>query len=250
MNKWLKILQDTDHNQLNDSQRLWRCIAFLRLNNTTEAENTHTQGSFEFKSSSKASILLAEISLKNGDSQKACSILESNHKQSLAENQSKDWYFLAKRLKKPSKIIKKIINENNTNEIEKNSKEWKKIIGLKIYKNDFNAHFAYLKSLCQEKQPTEQISELTLKVLQTFELSSFQYYQIQKLIIEKISWLILIKELFTRMNIKTNDRIRLWDYWLRICPDKFRKNLLSEMKKYLKFNPELKLEKYLDETVV
>jgi len=250
MNKWLKILQDTDSNYLSSSQRIWRCIAFLRLNKVTEAEKTHFEGTFGFKCTSKASILLSEIMLKKGDIKNACTILESNHKQAIAEKQIKDWLFIANRLKNPSQIIQKIIKENVPIKIQRSSDEWNKIINLKKFKKDFEAHFDYLEALCHENQAQDKVIEITMEILRAFELSSFQYYQIQKLITDKVSWHFLIKEIFCRVNNSTNDRIRLWDYWLRLCPNDYRKKLLSEMKKYLKFNPELKLERFLNESIL
>lgn len=249
MNKWRKILSETDLSHLSQKQRYWRMVAYLRLSETGNALKTYDQGSLNFKQDSLTQITLAEIYLKTKQESKSTETLELCYEKTLKDKQFNQWVFVAKRIQNKSTKLLSILNSVKTQKIPINLsyKDWVKCIQLSEYQSSAEAHLQLMES-CIKNNSLEDLENHCIKALQKTSFNSFQHHNLYNLLKNKVSWEFMTSTLFQYANRETNNRELLWRTWLKHCPNSTKATLQQKMQEFLYKKPDIYLEKLLKKT--
>lgn len=253
MNKWQKILSDTEDCQhLSNNQRFWRTIALLRSKRFEEASHLYLEGTQSFRSEVRCQLLHAEILISQKQNRIAdqllCDIWPHLNED---KNLKASWEFCSNKLHQASEQLLKLKQRSESNHQQQypdKAEDWQRFMKLPQAINDFDAYLHWLNwTLKQTGSQKKDLRDIAKIAMDQIQLNTNQIYHLCEVFKKNKDWEFLVDHFFEAISKQQNHPIHLWKQWHQFFPREWRPHLIKAMKKYTERYPDFDLEEFISQ---
>lgn len=233
---------------LSSRQRYWRMVALTRLNRAKEALKLFDSAPADWRDKTGSRLLLTDALISLGKHREAEEQLEAVLGECRnREEDSKQWKFLAARIRNPGPVILGEIEPETDTQLPrfKDDEEWRRFLSTPENRPQFAFWLERIRFLVEHETDDKSLQSVLAETFQASSPGSPQAFQLYQLLKKHGCWPAIIHILLSRLTRLTNAPAEFWSQAHSHCPREHRPELRWAMREYVLRHPLGELEDFL-----